>query len=74
MSSGYPILDSAKKIEEERMSAYKRGLYYPVKLGDVFQSRYQVISKLGFGQTQRCGSVVTCSEYKSTLLGSPICS
>ncbi|GFN12640.1 putative protein kinase [Aspergillus tubingensis] len=49
MSSGYPILDSAKKIEEERMPAYERGLYYPVKLGDVFYSRYQVISKLGFG-------------------------
>lgn len=49
MSSSCPILDSTKKIEEERMPAYKRGLYYPVKLGDVFHSRYQVISKLGLG-------------------------
>ncbi|KAB8225660.1 kinase-like domain-containing protein [Aspergillus novoparasiticus] len=31
------------------MPAYDRGLYYLVKLGDVFCSRYQVLSKLGFG-------------------------
>lgn len=37
------------KIEEERMPAFDRGLFYPVKLGDVFRSRYQVLSKLGFG-------------------------
>ncbi|KAL4782151.1 kinase-like domain-containing protein [Aspergillus varians] len=36
-------------MEEERMPAYDRGLFYPVKLGDVFGSRYQVLSKLGFG-------------------------
>ncbi|PTU19731.1 hypothetical protein P175DRAFT_0503248 [Aspergillus ochraceoroseus IBT 24754] len=47
--SKFPILDSATKIEEERMPAYDRGLFYPVKLGDVFVSRYQVLSKLGFG-------------------------
>ena len=49
MSSSCPILDSTKKIEEEQMPAYERGLYYPVRLGDVFHSRYQVINKLGFG-------------------------
>ncbi|KAL4891318.1 kinase-like domain-containing protein [Aspergillus ambiguus] len=48
-SSKFPVLDSAIKIEEERMPAYDRGLYYPVKLGDIFLARYQVISKLGFG-------------------------
>lgn len=31
------------------MPAFDRGLFYPVKLGDVFRSRYQVLSKLGFG-------------------------
>ncbi|GIK00082.1 hypothetical protein Aspvir_004097 [Aspergillus viridinutans] len=45
--SNFPTLDSATKIEEQRMPAYDRGLYYPVKLGDVFHSRYQVLSKLG---------------------------
>lgn len=49
ITSNFPILDSAVKIEEERMPAFDRGLFYPVKLGDVFRSRYQVLSKLGFG-------------------------
>lgn len=48
-SSGFLALDHTKKIEEERMPAYDRDLYYPVQIGDIFQSRYQVISKLGFG-------------------------
>ncbi|KAL3475675.1 kinase-like domain-containing protein [Aspergillus californicus] len=43
------LLDSTTKIEEERMPAYDRGLFYPVKLKDVFMSRYQVLNKLGFG-------------------------
>ncbi|PLN81850.1 protein kinase-like protein [Aspergillus taichungensis] len=47
--SNFPILDPATKVEEERMPAYDRGLYYPVKFGDIFHSRYQVLSKLGFG-------------------------
>ncbi|KAE8145038.1 kinase-like domain-containing protein [Aspergillus avenaceus] len=48
-TSGFPILDSTPRIEEERMPAYDRGPFYPVKLGDVFVSRYQILSKLGFG-------------------------
>ncbi|PWY95405.1 kinase-like protein [Aspergillus sclerotioniger CBS 115572] len=48
-SSNFPVLDPATKIEEERMPAYERGLFYPVKYGDVFESKYQVLSKLGFG-------------------------
>lgn len=48
-TSNFPVLDSATKVEEERMPAYDRGLYFSVKLGDIFQARYQVISKLGFG-------------------------
>ncbi|KAJ5569564.1 kinase-like protein [Penicillium hispanicum] len=48
-SSGFLALDMNKRIEEERMPAYEKELYYPVRIGDVFRSRYQVISKLGFG-------------------------
>lgn len=48
-SSGYVLPDPTKKIEEERMPLYDEGLYYPVRLGDVYSSRYQVLSKLGFG-------------------------
>lgn len=31
------------------MPAFGKHLFYPVKLGDVFNARYQVLSKLGFG-------------------------
>lgn len=48
-TSSFPVLDSATKVEEELMPAYDRGLFFPVKLGDIFQARYQVISKLGYG-------------------------
>ncbi|RAL05403.1 putative protein kinase [Aspergillus ibericus CBS 121593] len=44
-----PILDPSTKTEEQRMPAYERGLFYPVKYGEVFHSKYQVLSKLGFG-------------------------
>ncbi|PKY09072.1 kinase-like protein [Aspergillus campestris IBT 28561] len=44
-----PKLDSFTKNEEERMPAFTRGLYYPVNLGDIFHSRYKVLSKLGYG-------------------------
>lgn len=36
-------------VEEERMPASDQGGYYPAKLGEVFNSRYQILSKLGFG-------------------------
>lgn len=47
--SDFPVLDPETTIEEERMPAYDQGRYYPVNLGEVFNSRYQVLSKLGYG-------------------------
>jgi serine/threonine-protein kinase SRPK3 len=47
--SSFPVLEPSVKIEEEKMPAYDRGLYYPVRLGDVYRARYQVLQKLGFG-------------------------
>lgn len=47
--SGFITLDPTKRIEEERMPSYDKGVFYPVRLGDVYSSRYQVLSKLGFG-------------------------
>jgi len=36
-------------VEEERLPGYKAEEYYPVHLGEVFVSRYQVLAKLGYG-------------------------
>lgn len=36
-------------VEEQALSFYRRKNYYPVKIGEVFNGRYQVIAKLGYG-------------------------
>ncbi|KAL5315910.1 hypothetical protein ACEPPN_016784 [Leptodophora sp. 'Broadleaf-Isolate-01'] len=47
MSSKFVTLDNSVETEEETMPTH--GLYYPVRLGEVFKSRYEVLSKLGYG-------------------------
>ena len=48
-ASGFVNLDSSEKIEEEELPFYVAEEYYPVYIGEVFASRYQVVSKLGYG-------------------------
>lgn len=48
-SKGFPLLPTDTKFEEERLPGYKAEEYYPVCLGEVFQSKYQVLAKLGYG-------------------------
>lgn len=50
-SSGFDILDPAEKIEEETLPDYLAERYYPVHIGEVFNSQYQVLTKLGFGSS-----------------------
>ncbi|KAK4107615.1 serine threonine protein kinase, CMGC group [Canariomyces notabilis] len=38
-----------EKLEEERLPGYVVSRYYPVRLGQVFKNRYQIVGKLGFG-------------------------
>lgn len=40
-----------EKIEEETLPEYAATRYYPVRIGQIFQDRYQVVGKLGFGVT-----------------------
>ncbi|KAG8796537.1 hypothetical protein FRC17_007985, partial [Serendipita sp. 399] len=48
-TTGFQTIDTTQLIEEERFSWYSPKVYYPVQLGNVFDSRYQVVGKLGFG-------------------------
>jgi hypothetical protein len=48
-ADSFEKLSLQEKIEEERIPAYKAERFYPVRLGEVFNSRYQVVAKLGFG-------------------------
>ncbi|KAJ6444045.1 serine/threonine-protein kinase SRPK3 [Purpureocillium lavendulum] len=50
-SSGFTVIDSSVLLEEERFEGFAAGDFYPVNIGDVLASRYQVLGKLGFGST-----------------------
>jgi serine/threonine-protein kinase SRPK3 len=50
-TSGFDIARDAVVFEEEQLDEFQRGVYYPVNIGDVFASKYQVVGKLGFGVT-----------------------
>lgn len=46
---GFPELSSKTLVEEEDIPSYRAELFYPVRVGEVFASRYQVVTKLGYG-------------------------
>lgn len=48
-SNGFQKINQSQKIEEETLPDYLAARYYPVHIGEVFASRYQVVGKLGFG-------------------------
>ena len=50
-ASGFEVVNDSKVLDEERFEGFKTGRYYPVNIGDIFASKYQVIGKLGFGDT-----------------------
>lgn len=47
-TSRFVTLDTTHKIEED-LPSYVPEDYYPVYIGEVLRSRYQVVGKLGFG-------------------------
>ena len=44
-----PILPSVVAIEEENFLFYEPEHYYPIHIGEVYNSRYRVVGKLGYG-------------------------
>ena len=50
-TGGFKIINSNQQVEEEELPDYRADRFYPVHLGEVFQDRYQVIAKLGFGSS-----------------------
>ncbi|RAH71362.1 putative protein kinase [Aspergillus aculeatinus CBS 121060] len=45
----YTTLPLDTPVDEETLAYYKPEHYYPVKIGDVYETRYQVTGKLGYG-------------------------
>ncbi|KFZ09042.1 hypothetical protein V502_08986 [Pseudogymnoascus sp. VKM F-4520 (FW-2644)] len=48
-TSGFEVLDDAYLLEEKTFSWYSPDDFYPVQIGELFRSKYQVLGKLGFG-------------------------
>lgn len=48
---GFVPIPADQKVEEETLPDYVAIRYYPVRIGEVFRARYQVVGKLGFGAT-----------------------
>ncbi|QPH09432.1 hypothetical protein C2857_000202 [Epichloe festucae Fl1] len=48
-TDGFEKLPEQTKIEEETVPDYRAERFYPVRLGEIFKCRYQVVAKLGFG-------------------------
>ncbi|KAL9117079.1 MAG: hypothetical protein Q9187_006387 [Circinaria calcarea] len=49
LNTNYEFVSATQKLEEEAFEDFTTGKYYPVRIGDVFASKYQVVGKLGFG-------------------------
>ena len=45
------IMQTDLKVQEETVPNYDTSRYYPVEIRDVFQDRYEVLGKLGYGTT-----------------------
>lgn len=50
-TSGYTTVDADTLVEEEELPDYQADRFYPVELGEIFQDRYQLAAKLGFGSS-----------------------
>ncbi|KAF6794987.1 protein kinase [Colletotrichum sojae] len=62
---GIKTIPATKQIEEKTLPGYKAERYHPVRLGEVFESRYKVVAKLGYGG----GSTVwLCRDSKENRL------
>ncbi|KAK2613298.1 hypothetical protein N8I77_000219 [Diaporthe amygdali] len=48
-TSGFHEFSKSHKVDEENYSWYSPKEFYPIRIGEVIQDRYQVITKLGYG-------------------------
>lgn len=52
-TTGFNVISDARPLDEEQFDGFKKGLYYPVNIGDVFACKYQIVGKLGYGMTSK---------------------
>lgn len=50
-TSGFTTINTDQLVEEEELPDYQADRFYPIQLGMIFQNRYQIVAKLGFGSS-----------------------
>ncbi|KAF8891445.1 kinase-like domain-containing protein [Gymnopilus junonius] len=50
-TTGFTTVPDSTKLEEENWAWYTPRSFYPVSIGDILHSKYQVLFKLGYGTT-----------------------
>src|ERR1700733_2434493 len=48
-TTGFEVITNLHLVEEEQWEWYKPEEFYPVRIGEIFKSQYQVVGKLGYG-------------------------
>lgn len=61
-TTGSESLGPSVYIEEETIPDYNHELFYPVRIGEVFRDRFQVVGKLGYGSRS---TVWLCHDLRS---------
>ncbi|KAI1307727.1 kinase domain protein [Xylaria venustula] len=73
-STGFIQIPQDEKFEEERLKDYDATRYYPVRIGEVFANRYQVVGKLGFGYFSTVWLARDLQKHRHVTLKVLICS
>lgn len=77
MNRQFHTIDASKLIEEEKIPYYKPEQFYPVHIGEIFNSKYQVLGKLGYGAYSTvwfCRDLSYVSPFSSVCTGLIHCS
>lgn len=67
MAETHSIVDLSH-FDEEDVCDYRFGGYHPVRLGDIYNNRYKVVRKLGYGQNSTVWLALDL-QYVYTVLG-----
>jgi serine/threonine-protein kinase SRPK3 len=64
-ATGFTTIPASEKLDEENWPWYTPQSFYPVCIGDVVHSKYQVLYKLDYGTT---ATIWMCRDLQSVLL------
>ena len=64
-TTGFTTIPASETVEEEHWPWYTPQSFYPVSIGDVLHSKYQVLYKLGYGTTS---TIWMCRDLRSVPL------